>query len=141
MAYKANVDMVWNKPFSQVIRETTGGDKTQLFMANEVRRLCDPYVPANNMMLSRNVHIGVEGGKGYVHYLSPYARFQYEGKVMVGVKTGSAWAKRNEHKVVTSENLHYETFRHPLATSHWDKAMKVAHADDLAKSLQNYIRK
>ena len=45
----------WNKPIPAIAKEATGGKRTLLFMANEAKRLMNPYVPARNMVLSRNV--------------------------------------------------------------------------------------
>ena len=84
-------EIKWNKPIPSIVRGATGDKKTLLFMAQEARRLMDPYVPARNKALSRNVRVYVEGDHGVVHYLSPYARFQHEGYLMVSRITGSPW--------------------------------------------------
>ena len=135
-----STEMRWNKPIPQIAKEATGGNKTLLFMAQEARRLMDPYVPARNMVLSRNVRTYVEDDHGVVHYMTPYARFQYEGFVMVSRITGSPWANRGESKVVTGRRLNYSGTRHPLATAEWDKAMKTARMDDYLQAVQNYVR-
>lgn len=52
----------------------------------------------------------------------PMGRFLYEGKVMVGEKSRSAWAKESEKKVVVGKNLTYSNGRQ----SHWfDKAKRA----------------
>lgn len=136
------VDFQWNKNPDQICNDMVGRNDVQIFMANEVKRFMTPYVPAKNLVLAeKDVRVYVEQGKGIVHYLSPYARFQFEGKVMVGRESHSPWARFGEHKIVTSQNLDYNTFRHPLATSHWDKAMMAARKEDIARAVQNYIRK
>lgn len=56
------MDFKWNKPIPKIAKEATGGDRTLLFMANEAKRLMDPYVPAKNLVLARNVRTYVEGG-------------------------------------------------------------------------------
>ena len=71
-----HVGFRWNRPTSQIVNEAIGGSRTQLFMANEAKRLMDPYVPALNLVLAQNVRTYVEDGHGVVHYLSPYARYQ-----------------------------------------------------------------
>ena len=134
-------EMHWNRPIPQIVREATGDKKTLLFMAQEARRLMDPYVPARNMVLSRNVRTYVEDDHGVVHYLSPYARFQYEGYLMVSRITGSPWAAKGESKVVTGTRLNYSSARHPLATSEWDQAMKTARLEDYVYAVQNYVRR
>lgn len=135
-----STEMHWNKPIPQIVREATGNKRTLLFMAQEAKRLMDPYVPARNMVLSRNVRTYVEDDHGVVHYLSPYARFQHEGYLMVSRITGSPWAEKGESKVVTGTRLNYSTARHPLATAEWDKAMKTARMDDYLQAVQNYVR-
>lgn len=126
-----------NKPVQQISDRVTGGDAGQLFLANEAKKLMDPYVPALNLGLSRNVRVYVEGGKGIIHYLSPHARYQFRGRVMIsknpGVKESAKIVKQPE------QELKYSTFRHPLATSHWDKAMMTARKDDLVRAVQNYV--
>lgn len=133
-------EMRWNKPISQIVKEATGGNRTLLFMAQEAKRLMAPYVPARDLVLAKNVRTYVESDLGVVHYLSPYARFQYNGLVMVSRITGSPWANKEESKVVINRPLNYSKARHPLATSEWDKAMKTARMDDYLQAVQNYVR-
>jgi hypothetical protein len=135
-----NTEFRWNKQIKQIANEAVGGNKTLLFMANEAKRLMDPYVPALNMVLSKNVRTYVEGDHGVVHYQSPYARFQHAGYLMVSRITGSPWAKSGESKVVTGKKLQHSTFRHPLATSEWDQAMKAARMGDLTNAVQRYVK-
>ena len=127
----------FNKPENQIIKETIGTDQTQLFMANEARRLMQPYVPERDHVLVKNVQTYVEGDQGIIHYQSPYARFQFHGKLMVSSKTGSAYS-HGEYKILTDRDLNYTK---PTATSNWDKAMVTARGADLAKAVQNFIRK
>ena len=130
----------WNKPVAAIAKEATGGNKILLFMANEAKRLMDPYVPAKNMVLSQNVRVYVEEGVGVVHYVSPYARFQHEGLLMISRVTGSPFALHGESKVTTGRRLNYNRSRHPLATSEWEKAMKAAKMDAYTKAVQAFVR-
>lgn len=134
-----SVDFRWNKLIPQIAKEALGGDRTQLFMANEAKRLMNPYVPALNMGLSQNVRTYVENGNGIVHYISPYANYQYKGVLMVSRLTGSPWAKAGESKVTTGKPLKYNKSRHPLATSEWDKAMKAARMGDYTSAVQKFV--
>lgn len=130
-------DFKWNRPIEAITKDFSSDD-AQLFLANEAKRLMDPYVPALNLGLSKAVRVYVENGKGIVHYQSPYARYQYEGKVMVPKRPG---VKASEKKVKQPEqDLNYTKFRHPLATSYWDQAMMTARKDDLVAAMQNYVR-
>ena len=134
-----SVDFKCNKLIPQIAKEALGGDRTQLFMANEAKRLMNPYVPALNMGLSQNVRTYVENGSGVVHYLSPYAKYQHKGVLMVSRLTGSPWAKAGESKVTTGKSLKYNKSRHPLATSEWDKAMKAARMGDYTSAVQKFV--
>lgn len=130
----------WNKPIPKIVAEATGGNRTQLFMANEAKRLMDPYVPALNMDLSQNVRTYVEDGHGVVHYLSPYAHYQHEGYLMVSRITGSPWAREGESKLPTGRKLVHNKSKHLMATSEWEKAMKAARMDDLTAAVQRYVK-
>lgn len=130
------MDFKWNRPMAAIMADYTGDD-AQLFLANEAKRLMDQYVPALNEALSTKVRVYVENGKGVIHYQSPYARYQYEGKVMVSKRPG---VKGSAKKVKQPEKaLKFNTSKHKLATSHWDKAMMTARSDDLVGAMQNYL--
>lgn len=129
----------WNKPIAQIIDEATGGKNTLLFMANEARRLMDPYVPAMNLVLASNVKTYVDGEVGIVHYLSPYANYQHEGILMVSRSTGSSWAKYGESKVPVGKKLKHSHSVHPLATSHWEKAMMTTRGREYKTAVDAYI--
>ena len=139
------VEFKWNKPQQQVAEEVSGGKEGLLFLANEAKRFMDPYVPAENLALSQNVNLYVEGNAGIVHYVSPYAHYQYEGivygpnyPIMDG--GGIAGWYSPSHKTPTGKKLNHSRARHPLATSHWDKAMKTARGDDLAKAYEKHLK-
>ena len=133
----------WHRPASQIAYNRTGGDRGRLFLAAEAKRLMDPYVPFKNGVLSQNVRTYVEHGDGIVHYLSPYAHYQYEGILYVSSRTGSSWARRGEFKVPASpqKQIQHDPFRHPLATSHWDRAMFTARRGDLTAAYQNWLER
>lgn len=135
-----SIEFKWNKPIPQIAKEATGGDRTQLFMANEAKRLMDPYVPARNLVLAQNVRTYVEDGVGMIHYRSPYAGYQHKGLLMVSRITGSPWARSGESKVVLGTKLNHSRSRHPLATAEWDKAMKAARMSDLTAAVQRYVK-
>ncbi|MEZ3488427.1 MAG: minor capsid protein [Lachnospiraceae bacterium] len=134
-----SVDFRWNRPIPLITREALGGERTLLFMANEAKRLMEPYVPALNMGLSQNVRTYVEGDHGIVHYTSPYANYQHKGILMVSRITGSPWARMGESKVTTGRKLKYNKSRHPLATSEWEKAMKAARMGDFTGAVQRFV--
>lgn len=81
------------------------------------------YANANGILMKVAV-LGTKIGSGRIYYNSPYARYQYYGKLMVSSVTGSAYAKSGESKVLTDKDLKYNTSRHPLAQRLWFEAMK-----------------
>lgn len=132
------VDFVWEKDTDQIVKEKIG-ENAQLFMANEFKKLMDPYAPADQLILSQDVMIYTENGNGVIEYRSPYAHFQFIGELYVSSKTGSPWAAMGEYKVSAGKKLKHSTFRHPLATSRWDKAAWTARGKELQQAVQKYL--
>lgn len=140
-----DIDINWHLPPGLMGKRKVQGKKNLLFLANECRRLMDPYVPAQNMMLSQNVETYSDSETGYIKYNSPYAHYQYEGEVYGPnypvIEAGEVIGFRSPpHKYPTGRKLNHSKFRHPLATSKWDKAMMLARGDDLTKSYEEYLR-
>lgn len=54
---------------------------------------------------------------------------------------GSTWARRSESKHPINKDLDFSKDQHPLATSHWEKAMMVSKGDELCKDITDYLRK
>lgn len=131
----------WHGPLSRIAYNASGGDRGRLFYANECKRLMTPYVPFRNGVLSQNVRVYVKDGCGVVHYLSPYAHYQYEGVLYVSSRNGSSWAQHGEYKIKAEpeKQLSHDSSRHPLATSHWDKAMFAARGEQLAQAYQRWL--
>lgn len=75
---------------------------------------CDPYVPMDTGALSQTVNITED----YVHYKVPYA-----------------------HRVHEGNGMHFSTDKHPLATSHWEKAAMTAKGQQLADDIAAYIKR
>lgn len=140
----------WNRSIKSILRDCTKGDEGRLFLANEFKKIMDPFVPANNLVLAQNVRTYVENGTGIIEYMSPYARYQFEGKLMVDPETGKGaftdgegnfWSRPGVAKVLTNKELNYSHARHMQATSHWDEAAKVSGGDTLAAAYQRFIKK
>lgn len=141
------IDFKWNKPEAQIAKEKTGGENGLLFLANELKRIMDPYVPAENLALAQNVRTYVEDNAGIVHYTSPYAHYQYKGELYVDPKTGKGaftdgerfWSRSGVAKRPSGRALSYSKFRHPLATSEWDKSAMTAKRGELTEAYQKYL--
>ena len=62
-------------------------------------------------------------------YPGPYARFLYNGQLMIDPNTGSPWAAKGATKVVTGKDLNISTAVHGKAQSHWFEASKAQNLD------------
>ena len=108
-------------------------DDVRLFASQTWARYFTKYVPRDSSVLKDTYEL--EPGK--VTYTSVYAHYQWEGRVMVGQESGSAWAKPREKKVYTSRNLDYS---YPKATSHWEETAQRNHKAAVARQITNYIK-
>ena len=93
--------------------------RVQRLMTTECARQMDPYVPMRQGTLKNTRFIGPD----YVLYRGPYAHYQYVGKLMVGVKTGSAYAKSGEPKKYVSPPKDLQYHGAPKRGPYWDKRM------------------
>lgn len=105
--------------FSSVLPSVSKAEK---ILAVQVMKDTDKYLPALTGSLQQRTHIE----ESTIVYPGPYARFLYHGKVMIYEPTGSTFAPRYEHKIVTDRDLVMNKSMHPLATSHWFEVSKAA---------------
>ena len=73
--------------------------KAQQFLDNEVIRTTDSYVPLDSGKLKQSAISGTKVGSGKVVYNTPYAKYQYYGKLMVG----------KAPKTLTNKDLQYHS--------------------------------
>lgn len=136
MRFDAHLDM---KPTAEMIRSHGLGEGGQIqkFVDSECLRVMSPYTPmASSGMLEKSATAGTVIGSGVIEYNSPYARFQYYGKVMIYEPTGSTWAPLGGKKVVTYRNLVHSTARHPKAGPFWfDRAIQD-HKEEILQGAQ-----
>lgn len=100
-------------------------NKAEKALAVQIMKDTDKFVPALTGSLTQRTHIE----ESTIVYPGPYARFLYYGKVMIYEPTGSTWAPKGEHKVVTDRDLVMNKSMHPLATSHWFEVSKAANME------------
>lgn len=105
--------------------------KVQKYIDSECIRLMAPYTPFRSGMLERSATLGTKIGSGEINQTSPYARYQYYGKLMVSAITGSAWAKHGEKKILTDKDLVHDKSRHPQAGPFWFERMKADHKEEI----------
>lgn len=102
-------------------RHLQKGGEVQKYIDSEVLRLSEPYIPKLSGVLSNSGTSNTVIGNGEVVYRTPYARYQYYGKVMVGPAP----------KTVTNKDLKYHGGG--ARGSKWFERMKAAHKDDILK--------
>ena len=105
-----------------------GGDHgAQRFLASEVQRLCDPYVPMQQGMLKNQNIIAQDGSS--ITYTQPYAHYQYYGQAMAG----------RAPKKYTGNELNYHGA--PMRGKEWDKRMMADKREEVERNLEAYIRR
>lgn len=104
-----------------------GTNKVQKYIASQVKRLCDPYVPMQQGDLKNKATIAGDGSS--IVYTQPYAHYQYYGKVMAG----------RAPKHYTGDDLTYHGA--PTRGPQWEKRMLADKSKDLEKSVEAYIKK
>ncbi|MCI1269812.1 MAG: minor capsid protein [Ruminococcus sp.] len=128
----------WNKNFGREKSEKF--IKAQKFVDSECLRLMVPYTPTLNTGLRKSATTGTVIGNGKLVYTSPYARYQYYGKLMVSSVTGSAWARSGESKVLTPVDLNYSKSREPLAGKMWFERMKADKKSAIIRGAKELVR-
>lgn len=111
--------------------------RVQQFLGKTVADNLKKYVSKDSGTQERETQ-SIKGGR-YVEINVPYSRFQAGGKVMVGVKSRSAWAKPGERKVVINKNLKYHGDR--LRGSKPFERMKADKANRILFETAQYARR
>ncbi len=111
--------------------------KVQQFLGHTVSNNLKKYVSFKSGTQQR-LTAPIEGGKK-VQIGVPYAQFQAGGKVMIGVKSHSPWAKRGERKIVTSKKLTYHNGS--LRGSKPFERMKADKRDSILREVANYAKR
>ena len=112
----------------------------QEWLAEQVLADCKPFMPMETGSQAQRSYVD-EGGKRVV-FPGPYARYLYEGKVMVDSETGKGPMKipdgsggyllrfrKGATLVPTDRPLNYSTTANPQAGDHWFDAAKAANQD------------
>jgi len=133
---------------SSVIKTRLGiqsGGKVHAFFTEACYRYMGPFVPRGDTgLLNQNVDIQVDS----ITYKSPYAHYQYIGKLYVDpiTKKGAFyspdygyWSRPKKYgipKIPTNRDLKY----HTSGTSNfWDKKMWTSKGREVVKEVQAYL--
>lgn len=119
-------ELKWNEQFQP---DWEGKfNKAQKYVDNECLRHSDKLIPFQTGFLKKSGILGTIVGSGELEYLSPYSRYQYYGKVMVG----------HPPKRVTNIPLKYN--HAPKRGSFWFERMKVQHKEQILKGAAKLMR-
>ena len=130
------------------IHNKVQNDEFGLFLAQEWKRLIEPYIPYRDGRLAENV----ECKPFEIIYKSLYARYMYEGVIYVDpiYKKGgftsnggiTFWSRPGVKKEASNRKFDYSKDKHPQATDHWDKAAEQAGQKvKLTESANRYLRR
>ena len=111
--------------------------KAEHVLAVQVEKDTVPFVPALTGFLTERTRVV---GNAII-YPGPYAKFLYNGKVMVDPNTGSTYAPKGGTKVVTDRNLVFTKTVHPQAQSHWFEASKAQNLDKWLRVAEKAVKK
>lgn len=126
-------------------RFNTQYQRAQYKLDGKVMNSMIPFMAMNTGTLvntTRAASAAVQGSGQVYAAFGPQGRFLYEGKGMVGIESGSPWAKDGEKKVLVSqyggktnakEFLSYNHSAHPQAQAEWFEPAK-------AKDLDKWVR-
>lgn len=129
-------NIIWHRSPRQIL-DRIFDDQTMTYVHTRLRDYCSDYVPATEAeMLAGNVDVTAE----CVHYMQPYAHYQWEGILFLDER-GSSWALPNHSKHPTDRSLDHKKGTHHLATSHWEVAAMAAHKGDLCRDTEAYLKR
>ena len=116
---------------------TAAGERAVGIIAQTVLDDINEYVPDDQGQLVNSSEIHSDVLHGELVWATPYARYLYHGVLMVDPKTGSAWAREGQKKVVASPEvqLKFDKLKNPKAGSHW---CERAYADKHGEWEQKY---
>lgn len=101
-----------------------------------------PYMPMQTgtfINVTRAMSQAIAGSGKVVAAAQPMGRFLYEGKVMVGERTKSAFAAKGERKEVVEKSLNYSRHANPNVTDHWFDAAKKNHGEEWIKKTKEIV--
>lgn len=135
---RARIDL----PDGDALLEKVGlnkGGRVQYAMNGAIIRDCQPYVPASpDRTLEFSAISDVD--KGQVLWETPYARYQYYGKVMTD-ELGRTWVGAGEKKPIIHDDwpLTYDTAQNPLAGSYWFERAKADHLNEWMEEIRRVM--
>lgn len=114
------------------------GGSVQKLVDGECMRYMGDYMPRRQAgELEHMMVMATVIGSGQIDIPGPYAHYLHEGILYVSPTTGSAWAKKNEIKIPTDQELTYAGA--PMRGKKFFDRMKADHKDDILQAAQAMI--
>ena len=114
------------------------GGSVQKLVDGECMRYMGDYMPRRQAgELEHMMVMATVIGSGQIDIPGPYAHYLHEGILYVSPTTGSAWAKKNEIKIPTDQELTYAGA--PVRGKKFFDRMKADHKDDILQAAQALI--
>ena len=114
------------------------GGSVQKLVDGECMRYTGDYMPRRQAgELEHMMVMATVIGSGQIDIPGPYAHYLHEGILYVSPTTGSAWAKKNEIKIPTDQELTYAGA--PMRGKKFFDRMKADHKDDILQAAQALI--
>lgn len=118
-------------------------EDVMLEIHNLFAKMCDPYVPMQEGVLSQTVEIFPD----HIRYGQPYAHYQYTGEVYgpnIPIKDADGgidgwFSPPGKKKHPTGAQLQYNKEKHPLASKEWDKAMMRDKRDEFTQQVKDIL--
>lgn len=104
-----------------------GSKEAQRFLAEDVERKCQPYVPMSAVSGAHMVN-AARVTDDSILYPGPYAHYQYVGEVMAG----------RAPKHYTGQDINYHDG--PMRGKQWDKRMMADRGKEVEQDFENYLK-
>lgn len=138
-------------PVHQILKDKgldAGGDAQKSHTANVLRRI-KRYMPFVSGMTYKVTVVQTDISRPFIITDTPYAKYQFYGKVMVdpklriaGFMTPEGWrSRKNVPKVRTNRDLQYNKTKNHNAGPRWDRALSAAEGKAMAADLQRYLNR
>lgn len=138
---------IFNPVIKMLAEDLEKDDATMLEIANLFAKMCDPYVPFMEGVLSQSGLAQVKPGLvTYGNDLVPYAHYIYEGEIygpnIPIVENGEivGWfSPPGKTKNPTGRQMSYTKDYHPRATRHWDEVMMQEKGDEFNAQVEQIL--
>lgn len=114
--------------------------EAQYVLDSMVMTSMQPYMPHQTgtfINVTKAMSAAIAGSGTVIAAAPPMGRFLYEGKVMVDPETNSPWARPGAKKIVTDNDLDYDTSHNPKVTDHWFDTAKARHGKSWIRAVKN----